>query len=138
MTAVIDFWDHIADDYFVRYDADAIAWHAKMIIRTSAVTLPLVTARHTIDVGANQFLICAPDAEDLLLRATSGFDRLRLNIVDARIHTTRTGLSLMTCTGHSVPFCYRYFRFNYIIISFHYHIMAGKTKSGAMENWTIF
>jgi len=96
MTAVIDFWDHIADDYFVRYDADAIAWHAKMIIRTSAVTLPLVTARHTIDVGANQFLICAPDAEDLLLRATSGFDRLRLNIVDARIHTTRTGLSLMT------------------------------------------
>jgi len=57
--------------------------------------LPLVAARYRHEIAAQQILVLAAEAEDLLPRVTAGLDKLRLDIFDARIHQTRSGLALL-------------------------------------------
>ena len=91
------YWQDVTADYFLRYDAASIAWHAQEIIRGSGrAEWPVVATRYQPEVGGNEFLIYTPDRPDLFVLITSGFDRLNLSIVDARIHTTRTGFALDT------------------------------------------
>ncbi len=89
-------WQHMDNDYFLRHDAESLAWHAEVIAPASASDLPLVAARYRPDWGGSEFLIFTPDREDLFAVLTGGFDRLNLSIMDARIHTTRFGFALDT------------------------------------------
>ncbi|MDH3690617.1 MAG: HD domain-containing protein, partial [Gammaproteobacteria bacterium] len=84
-------WEMLDDEYFLRHDADSIAWHAHCIVAAPAIDLPLVAARHA---GANQVLIYAPEFDELLSVVAGGFDRLGMNIVDARIHANRSRFAL--------------------------------------------
>ena len=85
----------LGDEYFLRNGPNSSAWHAEVITSAAALDLPLVTARSRKDIGAQQILVLAPESEELLPRITGGLDRLHLNILDARIHSTRSGLSLL-------------------------------------------
>ncbi len=93
---VEEYWSALADDYFLRHDAHNIAWHIKEIAAASAIDLPLVAIRHDPRLEANVFLIYAPEGDDLLNAVTGGFERMKLNIVDARLHTTSSGFALYT------------------------------------------
>ncbi|MBX2867476.1 MAG: [protein-PII] uridylyltransferase [Acidiferrobacterales bacterium] len=88
-------WTQLGDEYFLRNGPDSSAWHADVIASAGALDLPLVSARPRKDIGAHQILVLAPDRAELLPRITGGLDRLHLNIVDARIHSTLSGLSLL-------------------------------------------
>jgi len=94
--AILDnFWAQLDDDYFLRNGPNSSAWHAEVIAAARALDLPLVSARSRKDIGAQQILVLAPESEELLPRITGGLDRLHLNILDARIHSTRSGLTLL-------------------------------------------
>lgn len=90
------FWKQLDPDYFLRYDAESLAWHAQTIINASAADFPIVATRYNPDIGGSEFLIYTPDREYLFAIQTGGFDRLNLSIMDARIHTTRNGFALNT------------------------------------------
>jgi len=91
------FWQDLGAEYFLRYDAPSIAWHAETILAGAGrAEWPVVATRYQSDVGGSEFLIYTPDRPDLFVLMTSGFDRLNLSIMDARIHTTRTGFALDT------------------------------------------
>jgi len=82
------------NDYFLRYKLDTLKWHMKMLSDVSALELPLVAVRYAEDSGSTQVLVFTPDVSNLLVMTTAGFDRLNLNIVDARLHTSRVGFAL--------------------------------------------
>ncbi|MEK7796747.1 MAG: HD domain-containing protein, partial [Pseudomonadota bacterium] len=90
------FWADLDADYFLPYDAESLAWHARTLANASAAELPLVAARWSPNLGGSEFLVYAPDREDLFSVLTAGFDRLNLSIVDARIHTLHNGFALDT------------------------------------------
>ncbi len=89
------YWDMLGDDYLVRHDPSTIAWHTACLAKSNIAALPVVTARHQAELGGMQFLICAAEAENLLVTVAGGFDRLNFNIVDARIHPIKSGLVLL-------------------------------------------
>ncbi len=93
---VAHFWDGMDTEYFLRYDADSLAWHAEVIAGAAASDLPLVATRYSAELGGSEFLIYSPDRDDLFVILTGGFDRMNLSIMDARIHTTRAGFALDT------------------------------------------
>jgi len=90
------FWQDLDEEYFLRHDAESLAWHAQVIAGAHATDLPLVATRYSPDLGGSEFLIYTPDRDDLFVIMTAGFDRLNLSIVDARIHTLRNGFALDT------------------------------------------
>ena len=94
--AVRNFWQRMDADYFLRHDADGLAWHARVIAPAGAADMPLVAARYGADIGGSELMVFAADRPDLFTVLTAGFDRLNLSIVDARIHTTKTGFALDT------------------------------------------
>ncbi|MHB8454737.1 MAG: [protein-PII] uridylyltransferase [Acidiferrobacterales bacterium] len=89
-------WGRLDNEYFLRHDADAIAWHAEKISATAVAELPLVAARYHPEAGGTEFLVFTPDRDDLFAVITGGFDRLNLSIMDARIHTTAFRFALDT------------------------------------------
>jgi len=89
-------WSRLDTEYFLRHEADAIAWHTEQITATAASELPLVATRYRPEAGGTEFLVYTPDRDDLFAILTGGFDRLNLTIMDARIHTTRFGFALDT------------------------------------------
>jgi [protein-PII] uridylyltransferase len=90
------FWADLDDEYFLPYDADSLAWHAQVIASAQASDLPIVATRYTPELGGSEFLIYTPDRDDLFVIMTAGFERLNLSIMDARIHTLRSGFALDT------------------------------------------
>ncbi|MHB8744642.1 MAG: [protein-PII] uridylyltransferase, partial [Sulfuricaulis sp.] len=90
------FWQDLDPEYFLPYDAESLAWQALAIAGAHASDLPIVATRYTPELGGSEFLIYAPDRDDLFVIITAGFDRLNLSIMDARIHTLRNSFALDT------------------------------------------
>ena len=88
-------WGQLGQEYFLRNGPETGAWHAEQITRAGLLDLPLVAARYRIEIAAQQILVLAPESENLLPRVTGALDKLQLDIVDARIHQTRSGLALL-------------------------------------------
>jgi len=95
LDAAGDLWDLFDQDYFLRNSPEIIAWHAAQLLERRAGELPLIDARKDNESGAVRFFVCAPDSEKLLCDVTAGFDRLNMNIVDARVHRMRSNLVIM-------------------------------------------
>jgi len=103
-------WDTLDVSYFMRHQADEIAWHTRMLSReiaqrasaratgASATNLePSVVRARLSPVGEGlQVLVYAPDQPDLFVRICGYFDHAGFSIQDARIHTTRDGHALDT------------------------------------------
>lgn len=92
-------WDTLEVSYFMRHDASEIAWHARQLARH--VTLPqlgqaIVRSRPSPLGEGLQVLVFAPDQADLFARICGHFDQSGFSILDARVHTTRTGWALDT------------------------------------------
>jgi [protein-PII] uridylyltransferase len=81
-------------DYFLRYTLDTLVWHMTTLSKISALELPVVAVRYYETLGGTQVLVFTPDVSNLLVMTAAGFDRLNLNIVDARLHTSRIGYAL--------------------------------------------
>ncbi len=94
-------WDTLDLSYFMRHDASDIAWHARQLSRhvalqTQAPLSTIVRARPSPVGEGLQVLVYTPDQPDLFARICGHFDQAGFSILDAKIHTTRTGWALDT------------------------------------------
>jgi [protein-PII] uridylyltransferase len=106
--------------YFMRHQADEIAWHARVLTQQIArmaarrrsvgaaasgpdgtaatpARLPSIVQARLSPGGAGlQVLVYSADLNDLFARICGYFDESDFSILDARVHTTRDGYALDT------------------------------------------
>ena len=89
-------WDTLDVSYFARHEAADLAWHARALRRHLQTDQPVVDARESSVGEGLQVLVYSPDRPDLFARICGYFDNAGFNILDAKVHTTRTGYALDT------------------------------------------
>jgi [protein-PII] uridylyltransferase len=89
-------WGTLDIGYFVRHDAADIAWHARSLWRHLKTTVPVVRARLSSLGEGLEVLVYTPDRRDLFARICGYFDSAGYNILDAKVHTSKTGYALDT------------------------------------------
>ena len=87
-------WDNVGDAYFVRFEADEIAWQSRLLTPHVFTTAPIVRARLSPSGDGIQAMIYTRDQDDLFARICNFFDRMAYNIVQAKIYTTNHGYAL--------------------------------------------
>ena len=84
------------DDYFLRHNADEIAWHTQSILEFSPHTIPRVMIRQFTARGSTEIFVYTCDHKHLFAHIATVLNQQCLDILDARIYTTRTGYALDT------------------------------------------
>ena len=87
-------WNQLDTVYFMRHDAEEIAWHARMLYHRPEAEEPVVKARLNHVAEGLQVMIYTADQPELFARLCGFFSRLGYSIADAKIHTTRHGYAL--------------------------------------------
>jgi [protein-PII] uridylyltransferase len=90
------FWQQLDVPYFLRHDPEDIAWQTRNLHYRVNAPEAIVKARLSPAGEGIQVMIYMPDQRDLFARICGYFGSINLNIVDARIHTTRHGYALDT------------------------------------------
>ena len=88
------FWPNLDTPYFLRHDAQEIAWQTRNLHYRVDTKVPVVKARLAPFGEGLQVMIYTPDREALFARICGYFERAGFNIVEAKIHTTRNGYAL--------------------------------------------
>jgi [protein-PII] uridylyltransferase len=89
-------WDTMDVGYFMRHDPADLAWHARVLWRHVKAQRPVVSARASPLGEGLQVLVYAPDVPDLFARICGYFDNAGFSVLDAKVHTSRTGFGLDT------------------------------------------
>jgi [protein-PII] uridylyltransferase len=89
-------WDTMDVGYFMRHDPTDLAWHARVLWRHVRAVRPVVSARASPLGEGLQVLVYAPDVPDLFARICGYFDNAGFSVLDAKVHTSRTGFGLDT------------------------------------------
>ncbi len=87
-------WLQLDTAYFMRHDAEEIAWHARHLYHRPQSAEPVVKARLSPIGEGLQVMVYVPDQPELFVRLCGFFARLGYSIADAKIHTTRHGYAL--------------------------------------------
>jgi [protein-PII] uridylyltransferase len=91
-----ELWSQLEVAYFMRHDAAAIAWHAR-VLRSKVTTRQAVAQARMSSVGEGlQVVVYVPDQSELFARVCGAFDAQGFTIQDAKVHTTRHGYALDT------------------------------------------
>ncbi len=91
-----EFWAQLDTAYFLRHDAQEIAWQTRNLHYRVGTPAPVVKARLAPIGEGLQVMIYTPDREALFARICGYFERAGFNIVEAKIHTTKHGYALDT------------------------------------------
>lgn len=98
-------WATLDTSYFMRHDAQDIAWHTRHLGRhvgthgsqnLAKKDTTIVRARVSPVGEGLQVMVYTPDVQDLFARICGYFDQHSFSIVDAKIHTTQIGYALDT------------------------------------------
>jgi [protein-PII] uridylyltransferase len=89
-------WADFGEDYFLRHAPEEIAWHTQAIAAAKPEELPLVLINREVTRGTTPIFIYASDNDHFFAITTGVMTRLGLNIVDARIITSKSGFTLDT------------------------------------------
>jgi [protein-PII] uridylyltransferase len=89
-------WDTLDVSYFMRHDAQDIAWHARQLSRLVGSPKPIVRARASPLGEGLQVVVYTPDQSDLFARICGYFDQAGFSILDAKVHTANDGHALDT------------------------------------------
>jgi [protein-PII] uridylyltransferase len=89
-------WRQLDQAYFMRHDAKEIAWQTRTLHYRVDAAVPVVRARFSPIGEGLQVMVYVKDQPDLFERICGFFERMRLTVVDAKIHTTRHGYALDT------------------------------------------
>jgi len=87
-------WAQLDTSYFLRHDAQEIAWHTRLLNYRVQGPTPVVKARLAPIGEGLQVLIYTPDQKELFARICNFFSRAGFSIAEAKIHTTRHGYAL--------------------------------------------
>ncbi|MEO8847004.1 MAG: [protein-PII] uridylyltransferase [Casimicrobiaceae bacterium] len=93
-------WRTLDIAYFQRHTADEIAWHARHLYWRADRSEPVVEARLSRAGAGLQVLLYLPDQKEVFARICGFFGRCGLSILEAKVHTTRTGYALDTFAVH--------------------------------------
>ena len=88
------FWGKLDVAYYLRHDAQDIAWHTRHLYYQISPESAVVKARPVIDGSGLQIMVYTLDQKDLFARICDYLGRQGLDVQDARIHTTRHGYAL--------------------------------------------
>jgi [protein-PII] uridylyltransferase len=89
-------WAQLDTTYFLRHDAQEIAWQTRNLHYRVNADKPVVKARLAPFDDGLQVMIYTRDRPALFARICGCFDKVNFNIVEAKIHTTRNGYALDT------------------------------------------
>ena len=89
-------WQQLDTAYFLRHDAQEIAWHTRQLHGQVESEKPVVRARLSPIGEGLQVMVYIPDQKELFSRICSFFEGISFDIYEARIHTTRHGYALDT------------------------------------------
>ena len=87
-------WAQLDDGYFLRHEAQEIAWHSRMLYYRVDTQEPVVKARLSPAGEGLQVMIYVPDQKELFARICSFFEHISYDIFEAKIYTTRRGYAL--------------------------------------------
>ena len=87
-------WCELSLEHFLGGDPDEIAWHTAQVLEVQDPDQPLIRLRRSRSRGCNEIFIVTRDRKALFAQCTCLIDRLHLNILEARIQTTDSGLAL--------------------------------------------
>ena len=89
-------WASVDTAYFLRHDAQEIAWHTRNLHYRVDSDKPVVKARLAPFGEGLQVMVYTRDREALFARICGYFERAGFSIAEAKVHTTRTGYALDT------------------------------------------
>lgn len=102
------FWQQLDTGYFMRHDAEEIAWHTRVLYHQPETTEPIIKARPNQIGEGLQVMVYVADQSALFARLCGAFSKLGYSIVDAKIHTTRHGYALdsfvLLDPAHEMPY----------------------------------
>jgi len=87
-------WQHVGEQYFIRYDSDEIAWQSRLLLPHIDTKTPIVRARLSPKGDGIQVMIYCLDQADIFARICQFFDSMQYNIAQAKIYTTPNGYAL--------------------------------------------
>jgi [protein-PII] uridylyltransferase len=90
------FWAQLDTPYFLRHDAQDIAWQTRTLHYRVDARTPVVKARLAPIGEGLQVMVYVADREGLFARICGYFERAGFNIAEAKVHTTRHGYALDT------------------------------------------
>ena len=86
--AIHKLWRTLSKEYFIRHSVDEIVWHSDAIIANDGREFPLILVQQHARGGGTELFIHMPIAPHLFAASTGTFERLGLNVADARIFTS--------------------------------------------------
>jgi len=89
-----DLWGKLGKPYFLRYEAQEIAWHTRLLMPHKLTQDVVVRARLSPAGDGIQTMIYTTDRDDLFAHICGFFERTGYNIVEARVYTTAHGYAL--------------------------------------------
>jgi [protein-PII] uridylyltransferase len=89
-----DLWEKLGKQYFLRYEAQEIAWHTRLLMPYKLTKEVIVRARLSPAGDGIQTMIYTSDRDDLFAHICGFFERAGYNIVEARVYTTEHGYAL--------------------------------------------
>jgi len=90
------FWAQLDTAYFLRHDAQEIAWHTRLLYYRFDDARPVVKARLSPAGEGLQVMVYVPDQKELFARICGFFESISYDIHEAKIYTTRAGYALDT------------------------------------------
>ena len=88
------FWAQLDTGYFLRHDAQEIAWHTRLLYYRISPEHPVVKARLSPAGEGLQVMVYVSDQKELFARICSFFEGISYSIFEAKIFTTRHGYAL--------------------------------------------
>lgn len=89
-------WAEFNDEYFLRHNADDIAWQSGLILAHAPSEQPLIGIRRESSRGGTAIFIYTRELDRLFALTTRCLEQLGLTVVDARIILSRSGHSMDT------------------------------------------
>jgi len=91
-----EFWQQLDTAYFLKHEAQEIAWHTRQLHGLVHAEEPVVRARLSPIGEGLQVMVYVTDQKELFSRICSFIESISFDIYEARIHTTRHGYALDT------------------------------------------
>ena len=92
------FWRSLDSVYLQRHSADEIAWHARNLFYRLDTDQPVVRTRLMPSGEGLQIMVYVKDRAELFARTMNVLARLNFSVLDARVHTSKTGYAIDTFT----------------------------------------
>lgn len=88
-----NYWQDFDEEYFERFSPEEISWHAEILGRQRVEGLKAYIRPLTVR-GATEVLVCGKVHPRFFTLITRVLEQLQLNILDARIYTTKSRIAL--------------------------------------------